>query len=191
MMLNELMMMGGAMVAVWIIPIILLPFLYIYLLQDLVGRRDGTRDPNLGVQIMLTCLMTVGTQVAVIGAALIAASFPAEDPGGDLFKTGMGLILGGAIGGGFPSFVYLTHARAEGTGRIGHKALGMNAALFGLTFSAIATVTSVAAFHEEKIGEPVAMGLVYLVATVVAVMRLTRSPLPPAYARGPSVDKMT
>jgi hypothetical protein len=183
-MMSELLMMGGAAMMIWIIPAVLLPFLYLYLLQDLAGRREGTRDPNLGTQVMLTALMTVGVQLAVGGLAMIAGSIPAEH-GDDIRKTGSGLLLGGLIAGAFPTYIYMTRVRAESVSRIGHKALGLNAAVFGLAFTAIATIVSIAMFHEEDIGEPIAVAIVYLAASVVSVLKLTNSPLPPAQARRP------
>jgi hypothetical protein len=75
--------------------------------------------------------------------------------------------------------------RVEGTGRIGHKALGLNAALFGLAFTILSTVVCVSIFHEQDVAEALAMALVFLAATVGSILRLTNNPLPPAQTRSP------
>jgi hypothetical protein len=171
----------GAMALVWITPAVALPFLYIYLLQDFQGRRAGTRDPLLGTKILLTFLMTIGCQLGLAGLALLATSV-VGDGGAFARKTGLGMMLGGAITGAFPAFVYLTRI-GMGTGeRIGHTALGLNAVITGLVSTMFVTVTSIAVFHSESLAESAAVAVIYLAATIGAILRLLHSPVPPAHA---------
>ncbi len=52
-----MMSMAGMSILLFALPALLLPFLYIYLLHDYSGRREGKRDPMLGAKVFTTLLM--------------------------------------------------------------------------------------------------------------------------------------
>ena len=136
----EALSMAGTSLAMITLPALLLPFLYIYLLHDYSGRREGKRDPMLGAKVFTTLLMTLCGQLALSGLALIGVAVVTEGSGEFLTKTGAGLITAGVIVGSYPTFLYFTKVRSPAGANVAHQALGLNALLTGVRNYARSTI---------------------------------------------------
>ncbi len=176
----EMMSMMGTSFFMVALPVLLLPFLYIYLLHDYSGRREGKRDPMLGSKVFATLLMTLCAQLALAGVALIGVALVTEGSGEWLTKTGAGLILAGVIVGAYPTFLYYTKIRTPTGANIAHQALGLNALFAGMTFMGAAIVLSQALFHDGDIAEAAVITGIYGVAMALTGSLLTKTPLPAA-----------
>jgi hypothetical protein len=178
----EMMAMAGPAFFM-VLPGLALPFLYIYLVHDYAGRRQGDRDPALGSKVFTTLVMTLAGQLALAGLAIAAAAIAADGPSEGPVKTGIGLGLAGLIVGAFPTFLYVTRVRGQGAARVGHQALGLNALFAGMAFAGAVVISCQALVHGEKLGQPVAVAVVYGAAMVALGLRLQQSPIPAARAQ--------
>lgn len=167
---------------IFLIPALTLPFLYIYLVHDYAGRRQGDRDPRLGAKVFCALTMTIAGQlvlggIAAVGVAVVDGHMPS------IMKTGSGLVLAGVIVGLFPTFFYFARVRTEGGARIGHQALGLNALMSGIAFAGAVVAACQAAFHDGEVKQLAVVAAVYGTAMVVAGLRLEKSPIPAAQVR--------
>lgn len=162
------------------IPALMLPFLYIYLVHDYAGRRQGDRDPLLGAKVFSTLIMTVAAQLALAGVATVAAAVAGGGPKEFAVKTGAAMALAGIIVGAFPAYLYFARVRTAGGARIGHQALGLNALFAGVAFAIAVVVGCQALFHGEKAAEVVAIALIYGAAMIGCGLGLQRGPIPSA-----------
>ena len=177
-MLEMMSMAGGGLV--FALPALMMPFLYIYLVHDYSGRREGKRDPMLGSKVFTTLLMTLCWQLALAGVAFIGVSIVVEGSGEYLAKTGGGLITAGVIVGAYPTFLYITKVRSPTGANIAHQALGLNALLTGMVFLAAAIMLSQALFHDGDLAEAAMVTAIYGAAMAATASQLLKEPLPAA-----------
>lgn len=174
----EMMAMASSGILMAVLPGFALPFLYIYLVHDYAGRREGNRDPLLGSKVFTTLMMTLAVQLALAGGALVLVSIVGDGNTDNLFKTGLGFILAGTVVGVFPAVLYYTRVRTHAGARVAHQALGLNALLFGIAFTAMVVVASQGIFHEsEVVAEPLSVAALYGAAMIFAGIRLQQSPI--------------
>ena len=113
-------------------------FFGIYVFGHVAAARTGKRDPNLGMKVLLTFLLTVAFQAAFNGlvAILVGAIMGAN------VKAALAIMLAGVVAMIAPGLLYMG-PRKTGSYPVGRKALGLNAAISGL----LATVAIFAIFQ--------------------------------------------
>jgi hypothetical protein len=178
----EVMSMAGTSLLMVALPGLLMPFLYIYLIHDYSGRRQGKRDPMLGAKVFTALLMTLCGQLALAGVTFIGVAIVMEGSGEYLTKTGAGLITAGVIVGAYPTFLYFTKVRSPTGANIAHQALGLNALVSGMAFLGGAIVLSQALFHDADLAEPAVVTAIYGSAMAATASLLMKAPLPTATA---------
>lgn len=155
---------------VWML---IVPFVIVYILADVHGRRVGERDPNLGAKVLFSLLLSVCAQIALTGLALFFATLFDSDLDGDMRKTALALIVAGVSSSAFP-IAFWSRLQGMGSFNMGQKALGINAIVTGLVFVTAFTVFVVMLFNGENVGAPLAITLVYGAASAGAAAQLTR-----------------
>lgn len=173
----EVMSMMGASAIVFMLPMLLLPFLCIYLLHDYSGRREGRRDPMLGAKVFTTLLMTMSAQIALLGLTIVAVSQVTDISSSEHFaKTGGGLLLAGFLVGVYPTGLYFAKVRSQVGANIAHQAVGLNALLAGVAFMGATVALSQSLFHDANIAELAVIAAIYGGAMACAGWLLLKSP---------------
>jgi hypothetical protein len=171
----EMMTMASSGILMMILPGLALPFLYIYLVHDYAGRREGNRDPLLGSKVFTTLMMTVAGQLMLAGLAFIAVGLASEGDSSYLIKSGFGLELAGLVIGVFPTVLYYTRVRTVAGARVAHQALGLNALLAGIVFTITFVVACQGLVHSGDVAEPLAVAVIYGLAMIITGLRLQHS----------------
>jgi hypothetical protein len=164
--------MGLTTMAMMVAYLLFVPFVIMYVLEEIRGRRSNSRDPQLGAKLVSTLFLSVAFQIALMGLAAFLAGIVDERLGGEtLSKNAIGLLVGGLVSGIYPLLVYRKVA-GNGHARIARQAFGVNALITG-TVATFSTVSFfMVLFNDGKLGAIVAVMLVYIVAS-----RLTMHPL--------------
>src|SRR5690606_19104941 len=118
-------------------------------------------DPLLGSKVFTTLMMTVAGQLVLAGLAFIAVGLVGDGDSSFVIKTGFGLELAGLVVGVFPTVLYYTRVRTSAGARIAHQALGLNALLAGIVFTAMFVVASQGLVHSGDVAEPLAVAMIY------------------------------
>ena len=113
-------------------------FFGIYVFGHVAAARTGKRDPNLGIKVLLTFLLTVAFQATFNGLVAIVVGAIM----GTNVKVALALMLAGVVSMIAPGLLYIG-PRKTGSYPVGRKALGLNAAISGL----LATVATFAIFQ--------------------------------------------
>ena len=160
---------------------LIVPFLIVYVLEDLGGRRSGNRDGHLGTKVWLTFLMSVSGQVVLAGVAFLLAlmldeSLSRFDEESRLWKTAWGLIVGGLLASSYPIVIHRFCVPRRGPAAVFRKAIGINGFLTGMVFTIAIVVTVVLFFQgaDSGAGTAAAIAIVYSVATIILGGVLTR-----------------
>lgn len=168
-------LMGLTTMAVMIAYALVLPFVIIYILEEVRGRRSGDRDPHLGAKLVSMLFMSVAGQIALLGLTALLAGMVDERLGGEaISKNAFGLVCGGLAAGVLPLLIYRRVA-GNGHDRVMRQAFGVNA-IVTLTIGTFAVVsTFLVLFNDGKMAAVLAADLVYLGAAALCVRPL----LPP------------
>ena len=168
-------LMGLTTMAFMIAYALVLPFLVVYILEEVRGRRSGDRDPNLGAKTVSMLFLSIATQIALLGLTALLAGMVDDRLGGDMVsKNAFGLVCGGLAAGVLPLLIYRRVA-GNGHDRVMRQAFGVNAIVtLAIGTSAVVT-TFLVLFNEGRIAAVLAADLVYLGAAALSVRPL----LPP------------
>lgn len=172
-------MMGLTTMAVMIAYVMFLPFVIIYILEEIRGRRAGDRDPNLGAKMVSTLFISVAAQIALLGITALLAGMVDDRLGGEMIsKNAFGLVCGGLAAGVLPLLLYRRVA-GNGHDRVVRQAFGVNAVVTLVigTFSLVTTFLVL--FNDGRLAAMLAADVVYLGASVLAARPLL-PPLPTA-----------
>lgn len=172
--------MGLTTMAVMIAYGLVGPFLIVYILEEIRGRRAGDRDPQLGAKLVSTLFLSVAFQVALMGLAAMLAGMVDERIGGEtVSKNAMGLLCGGLAAGVLPLLIF---RRVAGNGhtRIVRQAYGVNAVLTAAIGTFALVSSFLVLFNEGKVAALLAVDLVYLGAAALCVRPLLPPAPPPA-----------
>lgn len=164
--------MGLTTMAMMVAYLLFVPFVIMYILEEIRGRRTDSRDPQLGAKLVSTLFLSVAFQIALMGLAAFFAGVVDDRLGGEtLTKNATGLLVGGLVAGIYPLLVYRKVA-GNGHGRIFRQALGVNALITG-TVATFSTVSFfMVLFNDGRLGALISIMLVYIAAS-----RLTLQPL--------------
>lgn len=158
--------------------VLFVPFVIMYVLEEIRGRRAGDRDPQLGAKLISTLFLSVAFQAALAGFAALLAGLVDDRLGGDIVrKNAMGMLFGGLAAGAMPLLVYRKVA-GNGHVRFARQALGVNAIITGAAATVAIISTSLVFFNEGG----VAAGLVVVVIYVTAALLCVRPLLAPEKA---------
>jgi hypothetical protein len=159
---------------------LIVPFLVVYILEDLGGRRSRNRDGFLGPKVWLSFLMSVSGQVVLAGVAFLLAltldeSLFRSDGEPMMWKTAWGLVVGGSLASICPIVILLFRVPRRGPVAVYLKALGINGFLTGMVFTIALVVTVVLLFQgaDSGNGTAAAIALAYAIATVILGGALT------------------
>jgi hypothetical protein len=172
--------MGLTTMALVMTYMLVVPFVIMYILEEIRGRRSNSRDPQLGAKVVSTLFLSVAFQVALMGLAAFIAGVVDDRLGGDtLSKNAMGLLTGGLVAGIYPLLVYRKVA-GNGHTRIARQALGVNALLTGSTATFSTVTFFMVLFNDGRLGAIVAVMLVYIAASRLTLHPLLAPETPPA-----------
>ncbi|MCA9514692.1 MAG: hypothetical protein KC635_07110 [Myxococcales bacterium] len=169
-------LLGSSAAAITILfVVILLGLAIVYILAEVDGRRLGNRDPALGVKVATTLLLSICAQVFVLALAGFLA-IVIVDGGEEAMQVSLGLLLGAIVAGILPLVIYLS--KRGGGVDVGRKALGMNAIIFGLTFTSLTVLFMTMLVQGAKLDAFIGPWLIYTAAAVTTFLMLARTPTP-------------
>lgn len=180
--LMEAGIMGVTWMAVMLAYVMFVPFVIMYILEEIRGRRAGDRDPQLGAKLVTTLFLSVAFQVALMGLAAFLASIVDERLASEtLSKNALGLLTGGLVAGIYPLLAYRKVA-GNGHPRIARQALGVNALVTGATATFSTVTFFMVLFNDGRLGAIVAVMLVYIAASRLCLHPLLKPEAPAAPA---------
>lgn len=152
--------------------VLFVPFVIMYILEEIRGRRAGDRDPLLGAKLVSTLFLSVAFQVALAGLTAVLAALVDDRIGGEtVTKNAIGLLFGGVAAGVMPLLIYRRVA-GNGHGRFARQALGINAIITGAVATVALISTSMVIFNEGRLAALITVDLVYAIATMTCVRPL-------------------
>lgn len=164
--------MGLTTMAMVVAYVLFIPFVIMYILEEVRGRRTNSRDPQLGAKLITTLFMSVAFQVALIGLTAMVCTIVDERMESDYVRrSALGLLSGGLVAGIYPLLAYRKIAD-NGHARIARQALGVNALLTGAVAMFATISLFLVMFNEGKLASMVTITLFYIVASRVLLSPL-------------------
>lgn len=152
--------------------VLFVPFVIMYILEEIRGRRAGDRDPHLGAKLVSTLFLSIAFQVALAGLTALLVSLVDDRLGNEsVTKNAIGLLFGGVAAGVMPLVVYRRVA-GDGHGRFARQALGVNAIITGSVASVALIGTSLVIFNEGRLAAMVTVDVIYGIAAWACVRPL-------------------
>lgn len=152
--------------------VLFVPFIIMYILEEIRGRRAGDRDPQLGVKLVSTLFLSVAFQAALMGLAGLLAVLVDDRMGSEMVgKNALGLLCGGLAAGVMPLVIYRRVA-GNGHARFGRQALGVNAVITGAVATIAIISTSMVIFNEGRLAAALVVDVVYTIAAALCVRPL-------------------
>lgn len=164
--------MGLTTMAMVVAYVLFIPFVIMYILEEVRGRRTNSRDPQLGAKLITTLFMSIAFQVALIGLTAMVCTIVDERMESDYVRrSALGLLSGGLVAGIYPLLAYRKIAD-NGHARIARQALGVNALLTGAVAMFATISLFLVMFNEGKLASMVTITLFYIAASRVLLSPL-------------------
>lgn len=166
-----------------VLPMFVVVFGVIYVVNAVRSWRTGRAEPMLVGQVVTGAMLTISFQIFLIGLTVAIWAVVEGEEFKKIMKWTGGPILGGLISGLYPMYLYFARMHPESSGQVLRQGLGVNAVFTGLTFTASLTLAITLFLNEaDNTSLPMIIALMYFLANILCVAPLLKdrdeTPLP-------------